>query len=220
MENKSEIKPILYYFPFNSKAGIIRAILYSQSIDFINETFSYKEYNDSIKQDKAFEYGQVPAYQENNKVFTQSYAIIMYLADKYNLHGRTIEETYEINNLLLSYEDFRPLFIPGVYPNVNEEEAVKFLEESAPKYLQIYEAKLLHLRKNINDDYIINNTFSLADIYLSFVIYYIFRHPSRRQQYEPVLLKYAPNLAEYTEKIENKELKSFFAKSYNKEYTF
>lgn len=215
MDNKTTGKPTLYYFAGNAKAGIARAILSAANIDFEDKRFGFEEWG-KIKQEKGFEYGQVPAYEENGKVLTQSFAIDTYLAEKNGFYGSNAEERYEINNLLFSYDDLFPKFRPAVLPKVDDEEAKKFLEESAPKFLQAYEKKIPQ-----GKDYVVGNKFSLADIYLSFVVNYIFRHPSRKDLYEPVLLKNAPNLAKHAEKIRNNELKNYFEKGgYNNELPF
>ena len=214
MDTTKTSKPTFYYFQGNAKGGLTRAILHAKNVDFEDKRFSFDEWGNYKSK---FEYGQVPAYEENGKILTQSAAINLYLADKHGLLGSSAEDRYEITNLLLSYDDFFPTFKPAVLPKEDETEAKKFLEESAPKFLKIYEEKVTKGGK----DYVLGNKFSLADIYLTFIVYYVFRHPSRKNLYEPVLLKNAPTLAKHAEKIYNNELKGYFEKGgYNKDIGF
>lgn len=221
MDKSSNNKPTFYYFPGNAKGGVIRAILHSQNVDFENKKLTFEDWA-PVKQSGKFEFGQMPAYEENGKIYTQSIAIQQFLGEKYNLFGSNAEEKYEISSLLLSYDDFFPKFRPVCLPMSDEEKknvdknTTEFLSDSAVKFLKIYENRVA----KSNGNYVVGNKFSLADIYLSFFVYYVFRHGSRKDKFEPVLQQNAPKLAKLAERVHDNELKSYFEKGYVTEVDF
>ena len=121
-----------------------------------------------INKKKEFcEYGQLPILEYKGKYYSQSMAIILFLAKKYNLMGDNEDEEFEINNLLCSFEDIFPL----IHDQNQDKKDAKY--EKVRKYFKIYEDKYLnHVKENSGKKYYFaNDKFTLADIYFGALIY-------------------------------------------------
>ena len=205
----------LHYFTLNSRGAIPRAILYSNGVNFIDQQYNFEEWG-KVKKSGDFEFEQMPMLEAEGMLLTQSIAIDLYLSRKYNLLGTNLIEEYLIISERASYDDFYPKFRPGVFPMTDQERTnqtakeKEFLEIHAPFYLGIYEQRF---NKN-GGKFAVGNTFSLADIYLTVHLTQIFKQSGRKDVYEKVLIKHAPNVAAHIEKIAKNELASYYEKGY------
>ena len=59
-----------------------------------------------IKKSGLCEFEQLPALEVDGKKYCESYKIILYLAEKFDLLGKNAEGNYEINNILFARENF------------------------------------------------------------------------------------------------------------------
>lgn len=203
----------VYYFRFNGRAAPIRAILRYAKAPFENIMFTQEEWVEQKNKGK-FEYGQIPALEYKGNVYTQSHSIEMFLARKFNLYGKTLEDEYEINNLLDSTADLMNAAMKFVYPD-NEQmkkEAATYKKAFIDKlthYITVYQKKYEHFGKK---KYMIGDTFSLADIHLLLT----FDSIETFGQGEFKLKAVAPELAAVFDRIKENELKEFFEKDYVK----
>ena len=164
----SEDKYILYYFNVNARGCMARALLSYVKANWENKVLEYNDFLQNYKQKKEFcEYGQLPILEYKGKYYSQSMAIILFLAKKYNLMGDNEDEEFEINNLLCSFEDIFPL----IHDQSQDKKDAKY--EKVRKYFKIYEGKYLnHAKKNNGKKYYFaNDKFTLADIYFGALIY-------------------------------------------------
>ena len=164
----SEDKYILYYFNVNARGCMARALLSYVKANWENKVLEYNDFLQNYKQKKEFcEYGQLPILEYKGKYYSQSMAIILFLAKKYNLMGDNEDEEFEINNLLCSFEDIFPL----IHDQSQDRKDAKY--EKVRKYFKIYEDKYLnHVKENNGKKYYFaNDKFTLADIYFGALIY-------------------------------------------------
>ena len=164
----SEDKYILYYFNVNARGCMARALLSYVKANWENKVLEYNDFLQNYKQKKEFcEYGQLPILEYKGKYYSQSMAIILFLAKKYNLMGDNEDEEFEINNLLCSFEDIFPL----IHDQSQDKKDAKY--EKVRKYFKIYEDKYLsHVKENSGKKYYFaNDKFTLADIYFGALIY-------------------------------------------------
>ena len=164
----SKDKYILYYFNVNARGCMARALLSYVKANWENKVLEYNDFLQNYKQKKEFcEYGQLPILEYKGKYYSQSMAIILFLAKKYNLMGDNEDEEFEINNLLCSFEDIFPL----IHDQSQDKKDAKY--EKVRKYFKIYEDKYLnHVKENNGKKYYFaNDKFTLADIYFGALIY-------------------------------------------------
>ena len=164
----SEDKYILYYCNVNARGCRARALLSYVKANWENKVLEYNDFLQNYKQKKEFcEYGQLPILEYKGKYYSQSMAIILFLAKKYNLMGDNEDEEFEINNLLCSFEDIFPL----IHDQNQDKKDAKY--EKVRKYFKIYEDKYLnHVKENNGKKYYFaNDKFTLADIYFGALIY-------------------------------------------------
>ena len=164
----SEDKYILYYFNVNARGCMARALLSYVKANWENKVLEYNDFLQNYKQKKEFcEYGQLPILEYKGKYYSQSMAIILFLAKKYNLMGDNEDEEFEINNLLCSFEDIFPL----IHDQSQDKKDAKY--EKVRKYFKIYEDKYIsHVKENNGKKYYFSNDkFTLADIYFGALIY-------------------------------------------------
>ena len=132
----SEEKYILYYFNVNARGCIARAILSYSKANWENKILEYSDFAQNYKFKKEIcEYGQLPILEYKGKFYTQSMAIDLFLAKKFNLLGDTEDEEFEINNLLCSFEDIFPL----IHDRDQSKKAQMY--EKVRRYFKIYEEK-------------------------------------------------------------------------------
>ena len=164
----SEEKYILYYFNVNARGCMARALLSYVKANWENKVLEYNDFLQNYKQKKEFcEYGQLPILEYKGKYYSQSMAIVLFLAKKFNLMGDNEDEEFEINNLLCSFEDIFPL----IHVQNEDKKAAKY--EKVRRYFKIYEDKYLnHAKENKGKKYYFaNDKFTLADIYFGALIY-------------------------------------------------
>ena len=164
----SDDKYTLYYFNVNARGCMARALLSYVKANWENKVIEYNDFLQNYKQKKEFcEYGQLPILEYKGKYYSQSMAIILFLAKKYNLMGDNEDEEFEINNLLCSFEDIFPL----IHDQSQDKKDAKY--EKVRKYFKIYEDKYLnHVKENNGKKYYFaNDKFTLADIYFGALIY-------------------------------------------------
>ena len=101
-ENNGTYK--LYYFNGNGRAMVIRAILEYSKAKWEDIKVSNEEWP-KMKSSSQCEYGQLPVLEYNGKTYSQSHAIELYLGKKFNLYGSSIDDEYQINSLLDSFDD-------------------------------------------------------------------------------------------------------------------
>jgi glutathione S-transferase len=205
----------LHYFGVNARGGIIRAILYYTKTPFEDVKYTFESWA-GVKNSGDFEFNQLPMLESNGLKMIQSGAIILELANEFNLLGSNAQERYLNTSLLFNLEDVLPKLVPAVFGMSSEAianmpvKAKEFLEVHSPAFLTKYEERF----KKYGGKYAIGDNFSLSDIIYTFIIQSVYRNSMRKDTWEPVLLQYAPTLAAHATKIAENELAEYFQKGY------
>ena len=199
----------LLYFKVNGRAAIIRAILSYGKADWKDSSFEHSEWP-KIKTSGKCEFGQVPVLIHNGKSYSQAAATSIYLAKLFNIYGKDIEEQYQIDSLLCTYDDISPLVFPIIFPKTEEEkknieQSLENFREKLARYLEIYEKRYIALGAG---KYYLGDHFSLADIFFAtYVIDY-----SSIYKKEDLIKKHSPKIFELIERVKANELKEYFEK--------
>lgn len=205
----------LYYFNGNGKALLIRAILYAKKTPFEDIKLSEEDWS-KLKKSGKFECEELPVLVSGEKLLYQSHAIEQYLAYLYDLHGKNIEDEYQINNLLDSFDDLFTIFRHFTWPENDDDK--EHLEDYQKAFVSKFAFFIVSLEKkyNSNKKYYLGDYFSLADIYVTVVL----TNFSEKLSCEYILKEQGPELCGLIKRIKENELKEYFEKGYNKESKF
>lgn len=80
----------VYYFSFNGRAALIRAILSCGGVQFENHLIDMAKDWPTIKKSGLCEFEQVPVLVHGDKKFAQSAAIYLYLAKYFKFYEITL----------------------------------------------------------------------------------------------------------------------------------
>ena len=201
----------LYYFEANGRAMIARAILTYAKAKWKDIRVKQRDWL-KIKNSGLCEFEQMPILEvDGKKKLSQSIAIELYLLKTFNLYGKNIDEQYQIDSLLCSFDDlFGPLagFVFCQDEKKKEELKKQFIEKYK-FYLKKYEERYVALGKG---KYFLGDHFSGADIYIGTALPYFCNFIE-----QSILKENFPNLFELIERLKNNELKEFYEKYYIKE---
>jgi len=214
-EDKDQYK--LYYFNGNGKAIIIRAILYYAKADLSDVILSKEDWK-KLKQTGKFDCEELPVMEHKGKLYSQTHAIEQYLGYLFNIHGNNMEDEYQINCLLDSFDDLFTIFKHFTWPETEED------KEHITDYQKAFKSKFAFfvsiLEKKYNDkgkdNYYLGNYFSLADIFIAAVL----TNFADKLSCENLLKEQGPNINKLIQRIKQNELKTFFEKGYIKESNF
>ena len=208
----------LYYYNGNGKAIIIRAILYYSKVKFTDVKVSNEDWK-KLKQTGKFGCEELPVMEHKGKLFYQMHAIEQYLAYNFNIHGKNIEDEYQINCLLDSFDDLFTIFKHFTWPETEEdrehiEDYKKAFKSKFAFFVNTLEKKFRD--KGQNDKYYLGNYFSLADIFITVVL----SNFADKLKCENILEEQGPNINALIKRIKENELKDFFEKGFIKESKF
>ena len=203
----------LYHLHFNSRAVIIRAMLTYKKIPFEDIRITGENWK-TLKYSGKFEFQNLPKLEVDGREYVQMYSINNYLARQLDLFGNNIEEDYQINSLLNSYEDFagqsrKQHLLPT--EEQRKEAGVRFNKVGVPFFLSTYEKRF----KKYGGKYAVGDKFTLADIYLTCYLWNNYKAEMKMKKLgSEVLETHCPLIAEHIKKIKENELKEFFEKVY------
>ncbi len=123
-----------------------------------------------------FEFGQLPAIEENGKVYSQSNAILRYLGIRYGYYPvKDSELAWRIDSILDSLEDiFQGYYKAAFAPPTEEEKAEglkNYLATAVPSWLKVLEKRI---DANSPHKYIVGDKITTADIALGAWAYSIY----------------------------------------------
>ncbi len=204
----------LYYFGANGRGTIPRAILSAAKAKWTNEKVKQEDWP-KLKKSGLCEFEQMPILEiDGNKKLCQSLAINLYLLKTFNLYGKDVDEQYQIDSLLCSFDDlFTPLAQSIFCPDEKEKEKLKnAFVEKYKFYLTKYEARYVALGKG---KYFLGDHFSGADIYVASALP-LFCHAIGTC----IIKDHAPNLASLVERLKEGELKEYHTSVFDKNMPF
>ena len=215
---KDEDQYKLYYFNGNGKAIIIRALLYYAQAKFSDVKITKEDWK-KLKQTGKFDCEELPVMEYKGKLYYQMHAIEQYLGYSFSLHGKNIEDEYQINCLLDSFDDLFTIFKHFTWPETEEdkehlEDYKKAFKSKFAFFVSILEKKFCD--KGQTDKYYLGDYFSLADIFIVVVLCNF----ADKLKCENILQEQGPNLNALINRIKQNELKNFFEKGYVKESKF
>ena len=213
--SKEEPQYKLYYFNGNGRAIIIRAILYYSKINFSDVKITKDDWA-KLKQTGKFESEDLPVMEYKGKLYSQMHAIEQYLGYIFNIHGKNMEDEYQINNLLDSFDDLFTIFKHFIWPESEEDkEHIKDYEKAFKSKLAFF-VSILEKKFKDKGKYFLGDYFSLADIFITTVLVNF----GEKLECENIIKEQGPNIAGLIDRIKNNELKNFFEKGYIKEAKF
>lgn len=200
----------LYYFPGNARGMISRAIFYAAKKPFEDIKVAFADWP-AMKSSGKFEFQQLPLLEYQGRSYAQSHAIEQYLAKSFGLFGKNVEDEYQINSIIDSYDDLFNVFHDIVWPVPSKpvEEVKKAYQAKAELFLKAYEKRYQILGAKA---YFLGDYFSLADVALTAMFTYFSDYGLE----EGTIKKCAPKLAELLDRIKSNELKEFYEKGYVK----
>ena len=217
-DEKNDAQYKLYYFNGNGKAIIIRAILYYSKVKFSDIKISKEDWK-KLKQTGKFECEELPVMEYKGKLYYQMHAIEQYLGYAFNIHGKNMEDEYQINCLLDSFDDLFTIFKHFTWPETEEDKEhiqdyQKAFKSKFAFFVSILEKK--YSDKGQLDKYYLGNYFSLADIFITVVL----SNFSDKLSCDNILQEQGPNIYALIKRIKQNELKTFFENGYIKESDF
>ena len=119
-------KYIFHYFKANARGMLSKAILSSSKKEWTDNIIV--ENWPEIKKSGLCEFEQLPVLEHNGKKLCQSMAIELYLLKQFNLYGKNIDEQYQIDSLLCSFEDL--FHLPHEYLRCKDEKKKRRTKKS------------------------------------------------------------------------------------------
>ena len=204
-------KYTLHYFAGNGRAIIARAILTYVKADWTNDLINRDDWP-KIKKSGLCEFEQVPVLEVDDKKLCESQAINLYLAETFNLLGKDAEENYQINNLLMTMDDYGKTVYEffRCTDESKKPELKKVAEDKVKFFLGKFEKRYLDLGKG---KYFLGDKFTLADIFLSTAVNSV---KDSLGTEECLCKDVAPHLGELLKRVKENELKEFYEKFFIK----
>ncbi|XP_026521046.1 glutathione S-transferase 3-like isoform X1 [Notechis scutatus] len=163
LQNMSE-KPKLTYFNGRGRMESIRWVLAASGVEFEEVFLETREQYLKLIKDGYLLFDQVPLVEMDGLKLVQTKAILNYIAGKYNLLGKDLKERAQIDMYVEGTMDLMNLILlyPFTPPEQKEKQLAAFIEKTETRYLPVYEKALKHH----NQEFLVGNQLSLADIQL------------------------------------------------------
>ncbi|XP_035463031.1 glutathione S-transferase, alpha tandem duplicate 1 [Scophthalmus maximus] len=153
-------KPVLYYFNGRGRMEAIRWLLAVAEVEFDEVLLTTREQYEKLLSDGALMFQQVPMVEIDGMQLIQTKAILHYIAQKYNLHGKDPKERVMINMYAEGAMDVMEMIM--VLPFITDVKAKldNIQTKAKERYLPVYEKALSgHI-------YLVGGELSLADVQL------------------------------------------------------
>eukprot|EP01133_Synstelium_polycarpum_P007851 gene7851-9213_t len=179
--------PTLTYFNNQGKAEIPRLIFAYAGVQFNDVRVEWPISNELRP---TLPFGVLPYYVDDDIKTGQSVAIGRYLANKYNIAGKTLVEQIQADAIVDSVWD---LIMPYYPIRGDAEKLEKFKSEHIPKFLNNFD-KLVKAKAG---KYIVGESLTWADLSLFFALQYLAHigFPDAVPQF-PELVSYAQSIGE------------------------
>uniref|UniRef100_A0A8C8UPR4 Glutathione S-transferase n=1 Tax=Peromyscus maniculatus bairdii TaxID=230844 RepID=A0A8C8UPR4_PERMB len=161
-------KPVLHYFNGRGRMESIRWLLAAAGVEFEEELFESREEFEKLIQGGALMYEQVPMVEIDGMNLVQTRAILRYIAAKYDLYGRNLQEQAWIDMYVEGLRDLSDMimFFPLSLPEEKEINLEYILQRATTRFFPVYEKALRDHRQ----DFLVGNRLSWADVQLLEVI--------------------------------------------------
>nr|XP_033793845.1 glutathione S-transferase A4-like [Geotrypetes seraphini]XP_033793846.1 glutathione S-transferase A4-like [Geotrypetes seraphini]XP_033793847.1 glutathione S-transferase A4-like [Geotrypetes seraphini] len=157
-------KPKLYYLNGRGRMESIRWLLAAAGVEFVEDFLTTREQYEKLICDGDLLFQQVPMVEIDGMKLVQTRAILNYIAEKYNLHGKTPKEKALIDMYAEGAADLMQLIMmyPFLQPPQQEKQLDLILQRATIRYFPVYE-KIL---KDHGRDFLVGDQLSLADVQL------------------------------------------------------
>uniref|UniRef100_A0A8C5NAX2 Glutathione S-transferase n=1 Tax=Gouania willdenowi TaxID=441366 RepID=A0A8C5NAX2_GOUWI len=153
-------KPVLYYFNARGKMETIRWLLTVAEVDFDEVFLTSRDQYLKLLENGDLLFQQVPMVEIDGMKLVQTRAILNYIAEKYNLHGKDLKDRAMIDMYSEGVKDLNEMIIMLIMspdPKAKLEEIEKKAKE---RYLPVFEKALT------GPVFLVGGKLSCADVYL------------------------------------------------------
>uniref|UniRef100_A0A8C5ML19 Glutathione S-transferase n=1 Tax=Leptobrachium leishanense TaxID=445787 RepID=A0A8C5ML19_9ANUR len=155
-------KPKLYYFNGRGKMESIRWLLAAAGVEFEEEFMETKAQFKKLLEDGSLLFQQVPMVEIDGMKLVQTRAIMNYIATKYNLKGKDLNESVLIDMYVEGIIDLMSFIIAMPFQPDDSKAKQKDLikNRAVNRYLPVYEKALE------GHDFLVGSQLSIADVHL------------------------------------------------------
>ncbi|XP_059137297.1 glutathione S-transferase-like isoform X2 [Peromyscus eremicus] len=134
-------KPVLHYFNGRGRMESIRWLLAAAGVEFEEELFETREEFEKLIQGGALMYEQVPMVEIDGMNMVQTRAILRYIAAKYDLYGRNLQEQAWIDMYVEGLRDLSDMimYFPLSLPEEKEINLEYILQRATTRFFPVYE---------------------------------------------------------------------------------
>ncbi|KAM9804187.1 glutathione S-transferase A4-like [Neosynchiropus ocellatus] len=135
-------KVVLTYFNGRGKMESIRWLLATAGVEFEEVFLTTREQYLKLLSDGALLFQQLPLVEIDGMKLIQSKAILNYIAEKYNLHGKDPEERVRINMYAEGLIDHMEMIMALIYQPDAESKLPNIEAKAKERYLPVFEKAL------------------------------------------------------------------------------
>ncbi|XP_074531733.1 glutathione S-transferase A3-like [Halichoeres trimaculatus] len=153
---------VLTYFDGRGKMESIRWLLTAAEVDFDEVFLTKREQYQQLLKDGSLMFQQVPLVEIDGMKLIQTKAILNYIAEKYNLHGKDIKDRVKINMYSEGLMDLMEMIMMLLWtPNEDRKAKLENIKTKAKdRYLPVFEKALA------GTEYLVGGRMSMADVQL------------------------------------------------------
>ncbi|XP_062286203.1 glutathione S-transferase, alpha tandem duplicate 1 [Scomber scombrus] len=153
-------KVVLHYFDGRGRMESIRWLLAVAEVEFEEVYITTRQQYEKLLSDRALMFQQLPLVEIDGMKLVQSKAIMNYISEKYNLHGKDLKERVMINMFSDGLIDLMKMLMSLPF-TINKTAKLDNIQTKAKeRYLPVYEKGLSgHM-------YLVGGKLSCADVLL------------------------------------------------------
>ncbi|XP_053730989.1 glutathione S-transferase alpha-3-like [Synchiropus splendidus] len=153
-------KVVLTYFDGRGKMESIRWLLATAGVEFEEVFLTTREQYLKLLSDGALMFQQVPLVEMDGMKLVQTKAILHYIAEKYNLHGKDAKERVRINMYTEGLMDLMEMIMMLLFQPDAESKLANIQTKAKERYLPVFEKALS------SGDYLVGGRLTCADVLL------------------------------------------------------
>ncbi|XP_064220683.1 glutathione S-transferase A3-like [Aotus nancymaae] len=164
-------KPKLHYFNAWGRMEPIQWLMAAAGVEFEEKFLESAEDLENLRNDGYLMFQQVPMVEIDGMKLVQTRVILNYIASKYDLYGKDIKERTLIDMYTEGMADLYEmiLLLPLCRPEEKDAKIALIQEKTKNRYFPAFEIVL----KSHEQDYLVGNKLSRADIQLVELLYFV-----------------------------------------------
>nr|XP_046257803.1 glutathione S-transferase 3-like [Scatophagus argus]XP_046257804.1 glutathione S-transferase 3-like [Scatophagus argus] len=151
---------VLHYFNGRGKMESIRWLLTVAEVEFDEMYLTTRDQYEKLLSDGALMFQQVPLVEIDGMKLIQTKAILNYIAEKYNLHGKDIKDRVMINMYSEGLMDLMEMIMKLPFTQDPKPQLDNILSKAKERYLPVFEKVLS------GSIYLVGGKLSCADVQL------------------------------------------------------